>query len=303
MIELMPGAFADPEVAQTGCGPIEYSLTGSGAPVVMVMHGGMGGYDQARVILGNWLDENEYRFLCPSRPGYLGTPLDSGRSMEEQADLFAALLDHLGIDKVAVVTVSAGGPPGYVFALRHPERVWALIAIDSVSGYYALPETTGAAEKMLFTTTFGQKLANIFEKISPASYLKELFTSTGYFTKNQLQDHIDYVLGNKDALDFVHAFMNTMYPYDKREAGTENDMSIYRTYTRLPLEGIGCPALIIHGTHDADVKFYDGVYAYESIKGAERHWIEYGSHVCFWMNRNSLLAQRRAVEFLSAHKQ
>jgi hypothetical protein len=53
-----------------------------------------------------------YRALTCSRPGYLNTPLASGRGLAEQADLFAALLDALAIERVSVVTVSAGGTPG-----------------------------------------------------------------------------------------------------------------------------------------------------------------------------------------------
>ena len=41
----------------------------------------------------------KYRMLCVSRHGYLLTPLESGKSIEEQADLFALLLDVLEIQK------------------------------------------------------------------------------------------------------------------------------------------------------------------------------------------------------------
>ena len=104
------------------------------------------------------MDETKYRILCPSRPGYLGTPIDSGKTIEEQADLFAALLDMLKINTAAIVTASAGGPPGYAFAIRHPDRVWALVAIDSVSVYYDMPETAGPKAQAIFTTHFGQEL-------------------------------------------------------------------------------------------------------------------------------------------------
>ena len=30
-----------------------------------------------------------------------------------------------------------------LFAMRHPDRVWALVAVDSISGYYHMPETDG----------------------------------------------------------------------------------------------------------------------------------------------------------------
>jgi hypothetical protein len=42
--------------------------------------------------------------------------------------------------------------------------------------------------------------------------------------------------------------------------------------------------LVVHGTDDTDVAFYDGVYAYEHAPGAERFWIEEGSHLGFWLN-------------------
>jgi pimeloyl-ACP methyl ester carboxylesterase len=38
------------------------------------------------------------------------------------------------VERAAVVTLSAGGPPGYLLALRHPDRVSALLAISSVTG-------------------------------------------------------------------------------------------------------------------------------------------------------------------------
>jgi pimeloyl-ACP methyl ester carboxylesterase len=98
---------------ETAAGPVEYDLTPGDGPIVLASHGGWGGLDQARVLL-DWLAPAGYRLLSVSRPGYLATPLSSGRTMEEQADLFAALLDTLGIDAAGVLAVSSGGPPGYL---------------------------------------------------------------------------------------------------------------------------------------------------------------------------------------------
>ena len=150
------------KVVETKQGKVEYHLSEGDGPVILISHGGLGGLDQARV-MASWVDDAKYRLLCPSRPGYLGTPLESGKTIEEQADLFAALLDVLKIDKVAIVTASAGGPPGYVFSIRHPDRVWALVAIDSVSGYYDMPETAGVIAQTLFMTDFGQKILKKIE--------------------------------------------------------------------------------------------------------------------------------------------
>jgi pimeloyl-ACP methyl ester carboxylesterase len=84
-----------------------------------------------------------FELISPSRPGYLGTRLDGRGAIDDQADLYAALLDALGHDRAGVLTWSGGGPSGYRLAVRHPERVTALVAFAAVSGRY-----TRAAENL-----------------------------------------------------------------------------------------------------------------------------------------------------------
>ncbi len=67
-----------------------------------------------------------------SRPGYLGTPLASGRSPADQARLYAALLGALGVRRAAVLAVSGGGPSALEFARLFPERCWAAVVVSSV---------------------------------------------------------------------------------------------------------------------------------------------------------------------------
>ena len=161
-----------------------------------------------------------------------------------------------------------------------------------------MPETAGVIAQVIFMTNFGQKILKKIEEKKPDLFLKQIFQSEAYFTKEQIKKHIDYTLNSPSAVAFMGAFMNTMYPYKPRKVGTENDMEQYRKLTHLPLEKVRCPSLIIHGTHDADVKFYDGVYAYEHIKNAKRYWIEEGSHLGFWLNKDAKNAQKFAQDFL-----
>ncbi|GCE07469.1 alpha/beta hydrolase [Dictyobacter aurantiacus] len=298
--EILPGMYIEPRVVSTKQGPVEFDLIGAQGPVILSIHGGLGGVDQAR-LMTNWLDRDMGRILCPSRPGYLRTPLKSGETFEQQADLFAALLDHLQIDRVAVVCLSAGGPPAYQFAIRHPDRVWALVAIDSVSGSYRPPEAVGPLAEAIFMSTPGQKFVKFIMEKQPRLMLAEAFRGIGYFTKEQRKRQIDHVLNEPEALAFMEALLDTMNPYSERKKGNENDMQQFVKLTHLPLELVQCSSLIIHGTHDADVKFSDGVYAYEHIPGAERYWIEEGDHLGFWLSPHAPRVQECARAFLRKH--
>ena len=296
--EVLPGITIHPQIAETAAGPIEYDLTEGTGPVVLSVHGGLGGYDQGR-IMAAWIDPAAYRILSPSRPGYLGTPLDVGKTMEQQADALAALLDKLGIEKTVVFGASAGGPPAYCFAMRHPDRTAGLIVVAGVSGFYDMPETAGPIMQAIFLSDLGQKFLQKLEEWSPRVVLQNVFHAESYFTKTQMKQHIEFVMADESRWSFVKAFLTTMSPYRLRKAGTENDMEQYRGYHHLPVERIRCPSLIIHGTHDADVKFSDGVYAYEHIPGAQRFWVEEGSHLGFWISPNAAKAQEAAREFLA----
>ena len=298
--KVLPGVYIEPRTVLTEKGTVEFDISGRSGPVILSVHGGIGGVDQARLIT-NWLDSSAYRLLCPSRPGYLGTPLSSGKTFEQQADLLASLLDHLRIEKVGIVCLSAGGPPAYQFAIRHPDRIWGLVAIDSVSGRYHPPEGAGPLTEAIFMSNPGQKFSQMLMERFPKLLLAEAFRGIGYFTKEQAKRQVDRVVNEPQALDWMKALLETMYPYSERKQGNLNDMEQFLKIEHLPLERVKCPSLIIHGTLDADVKFFDGVYAYEHIPGAERYWIEEGDHTSFWLSQHAAQAQEYARAFLKRH--
>jgi pimeloyl-ACP methyl ester carboxylesterase len=113
------------QIIETGCGRIEYARAGKGDPVLAI-HGNAGGFDQGLGLAQGYL-EQEFEVIAPSRFGYLGSPLPEDASPALQADAYACLLDALGIDRVAILTSSAGVTSSVQFALRYPERVSALV--------------------------------------------------------------------------------------------------------------------------------------------------------------------------------
>ena len=294
-------ATAGPRLVHTALGPVQAELTAGTGPVVLASHAGIGGADQAGLML-DWLAGTGYRRLLVSRPGYLETPLAGREAFPQQADLFAALLDALGLARVAVVTLSSGGPPGYLFAARHPDRVAALVAISSVSGPYAPARAAGPVAQALFTSRAGEFLTRTMARRAPRQLVTQLLRAESDLTPEQIREQAGHVLRSPEVLTWLRAFVGTLHPYRPRRPGTGNDTVQLARITALPLAAIRCPTLVVHGTHDADVPFEHGKYAHEQITGAEHRWIEPGSHLGFWLAPTAEPARAAARDFLDRHR-
>ena len=88
---------AGSQIVATRHGPIEYTTWGEGPPV-LVIHGAGGGYDQG-VSIARAFGGDGFRWISPSRFGYLRTPLSADASTADQADAFADVLDALNIKR------------------------------------------------------------------------------------------------------------------------------------------------------------------------------------------------------------
>jgi pimeloyl-ACP methyl ester carboxylesterase len=119
-------------IAQTKQGPIEYRILGRG-PGILVLNGG---HTNCHSPLGHeqFLLDQGYQLLIPSRPGYGKTPASVGRTAEAFADVLVSLLDVVHLEQVVVVGISAGGRTALQFAGRHPERVSKVILQNAVTG-------------------------------------------------------------------------------------------------------------------------------------------------------------------------
>lgn len=247
-------------VAETGRGRVEYADRGTGDPLLSV-HGSPGGCDQG-LLAAEFFRVNGFRVIAPSRPGYLGTPLTSGRTPEEQADLFAALLDVLAVDRVVVLGVSGGGPSSYLFAARHPERVSRLVEIASISK----PSTETLVAKVMDRVATS-RLGNGF-----LLWLTE---------HPSLVARLNSDLGpGRDAGPYSRALMRTMVAtFLGRQSGCDNDMTEFARLAPLPLATIPCPTLLVHGTADIDVEPGHADHAAAEIPDVEMRWIDGGTHV------------------------
>jgi len=296
-----PGIQDPGTIIETTAGKIEYATAGEG-PVVLVVPGGPGGYDLG-LGLARIFSERGMRLLAPSRPGYLGTPLDTGRTIAEQADALAALLDALGIDKVAVVGMSAGGPMAYTLAARHADRVSCLVAVECVSQRYVMPDQATKVQQALFLSAFGVRLITALMAHFPGLMISDFVGTEGYLTSKELHERVKQVVADPEKLKSVKVICNAINPYGLRKAGVDNDLIQLAGIDNLPLSEIKAPSLIIHGTADADVQFSDGDHAASTIAAAQHLWINRGTHLCFWLSPQATEAQEQAVAFVKAHMQ
>jgi 2-hydroxy-6-oxonona-2,4-dienedioate hydrolase len=115
---------------ETPFGPLEYCEWGEGEPLLLI-HGVVGGCD----VPPSWraLVPAGYRIITPSRFGYLGSPLPEKPTTVVQADALVSLFDALGIARAPVLTFSAGSTSAVQLALRHADRVAALVLVASNS--------------------------------------------------------------------------------------------------------------------------------------------------------------------------
>lgn len=75
-----------------------------------------------------------YRIVSYDKRGHgLSDAPPGDYSLDDHVDDLAGLLDHLRIDRLALAGVSVGGLIAQGFAIRHPERVGALILCDTAA--------------------------------------------------------------------------------------------------------------------------------------------------------------------------
>lgn len=235
-----------PRIAATALGPAEYVDVGNvtGGPVVVAIHGAMGGWDQSAILADTVLDAG-YRVIAVSRPGYLNTPFPAGSqgaAAAQQADWLAALLDALGIEHAVIAAISGGGPCAWNFALRHPARCRALALYSTVSAInrYPIPFRF-TVMKLVARLPF---LVAAMRKQALADLERTLGRSVAQ------PEQRARILADGECRALVEALMaSTFDRMALRMPGTVNDIRVTQN-TEYPLERIAAPTLIVHGAAD-----------------------------------------------------
>jgi pimeloyl-ACP methyl ester carboxylesterase len=260
------------EVAATRCGPIEYAMAGTGPPILLV-HGAGGGFDQGLAI-GRSLAARGYRVIAMSRFGYLRTPLPTDASAAAQADAHACLLDALGLERAAVIGVSAGAPSSLQLAVRHPRRVAALVLM--VPAAYvpraggAAPVHTPPGTRQLFDTALRSDfLFWAIRRAAPTLMIRALLG-----TPPELVERADRAEQAR-----IATMLDEILPVSERRLGLLNDAAVTTNIARYPLEDVAAPTLTISAGDDLYGTYDSARYTAEQIRGARFVGYPDGGHM------------------------
>lgn len=279
-----------PVVVHTRRGPVECASFGEG-PAVLALHGAMGGFDQA-LLLARTAGVPGFRYIAPSRPGYLGTDISLGRTPVEQADLYRDLLDALGLERAAVMAISGGGPSALQFALSHPERCWGLVIISSVC--------TRVEERLPLAWYIMKLTARCGPLVALMS--RKAQQDPDRAARRSIPDPVmrARTLGDPEVGPLFRELQrSTSDRVRLRLRGTDNDITLTRSELSFPLERISTPLLIVHGTKDSAAPFAQAQLLAAHVPGAELLALEGGEHVGIFTHRDEVRA--RVSRFLHAH--
>jgi 2-hydroxy-6-oxonona-2,4-dienedioate hydrolase len=259
-------------LVDTRCGPIEVQQAGEGIPLLMI-HGSGGGHDQG-MAWARPLARQGLRVIAMSRFGYLRTPRPADASPEAQADAHVCLLDALGIGEAAVMGVSAGGPSALQTAIRHPQRVRALVLVVPIAW----------------------KPGTVADSAPPVSDDKDawllrllgsdfLFWTGLHATRDLLIRHVlatppEQVAGASAAERArVDDLADRILPVSARAAGLRDDTRLGKGLGPYALDAIRAPTLVVSARDDGFGTYAAAQYTAGRIPGARFIGFDDGGHL------------------------
>jgi pimeloyl-ACP methyl ester carboxylesterase len=225
---------------------MNYELHGEGEPLVLIM-GFTGSLEGWRPLVPAFA--REYRVLIFDNRGAGLTDKPAGPySMPMMADDTAGLMDALGIDDAHVYGISMGGMIAQELALRHPQKVKALVLGCTTPGG---PNTHPQSQETVAALT---SIGSVSMEEGLETTLRWLFTEE--FVAAHRQQLRETTLNSFDLRTPRHAVL--------AQAGA---IAAHDTYGRLPQ--IKAPTLVIAGGSDEMILSANSPILAQRIPGAE----------------------------------
>jgi len=269
---------------------IEYSITGKEGVPVLVMHGG---HSSCHEEFGyRSLVENGFKIITPSRAGYGKTSKVVGESLSKACAYYVELLNHLDIEKVHLISVSAGGASGLYFASHYPERVKTLTLQSAVTMEWHTPnDKIYKIAQILFRPFMERmtwKLTSSMSNHFPNFMFKQMTSSFSKLSYNKIKD----MMADND-IDEIKRMNNRQ----RSGYGFLIDLSQTKEITIKDLKAISCPTLIQHSKHDGAVPLEHAYYAHQQIPDSRLCIFDTWGHL-IWLGEGAEKVNKKLIEFL-----
>jgi 2-hydroxy-6-oxonona-2,4-dienedioate hydrolase len=264
-------------LVDTRCGVIEYQEAGSGLPLLAV-HGSGGGHDQGMAFAAS-LTLRGIRVIAISRFGYLRTPMPVNASAAAQADAHVCLLDALGIRQTAVMGGSAGAPSALQMAIRHPDRVTALVLLVPLTYKPAAHADSAPPLPAWVESTMMTLIGSDFLFWSALYVARDPLIRTVLATPPELLSRV-----SSSERARVDSMLDNILPVSSRAAGLRSDSLVGKHLAPAPLEAIRARTLVISARDDGYGTYASAKYTADHIAGAKFIGFETGGHS--WVGHN-----------------
>lgn len=260
------------QVLATRCGAIELQQAGEGQPLLMI-HGSGGGHDQG-MAFARALTQHGLHVIAVSRFGYLRTPRPADASPEAQADAHVCLLDALGIAQAVVVGGSAGAPSALQLALRHPERVGALVLVVPIAYAPRAPADAATAPSPRRDALLLRLLGSDFLFWAGLQVARDPVLRYVLATPPQ-----QVAAASAQERARVQAVAEGILPVSSRLAGLRDDTGLGQRLGPQALATIRTPTLVIGVRDDGFDTYAAAEYTASQITGARFVGFERGGHL------------------------
>lgn len=272
------------QLVNTKFGEIEYRSIGKGVPVVFIH----GGHSNCNETLGHkGFDLSKYQLITPSRPGYGITPLNGNYTPKDAANLIAALLQYLKIDKAIIYGISAGGLTAIELAANHNDKVQKLILASAISKKWLNKnEKIYITAKFIFNSgieRFIWGMIRFFSAILPGMIANSFYKQFSIYPPHKLR--------TEDKRDLIFALK-----YYRSKKGFLNDID--QDIDEVVLTMITCPSLIIHSKYDNSVSFEHARHARNTIQNSRLIELRNEWGHLIWLGKDSEQSVLKISEFI-----
>lgn len=235
-------------VAEINGQTITYRDSGGDGPAIIWSHGFLMDHTMFEPQVAAF--SSDWRCIAWDERGFGATPASAPFSYYDSADDAVALLDHLGVDQAVFAGMSQGGFLSLRAALTHPDRVRALVLIDTQAGQED-PAVVEGYQGMMAHWMSDEPLGDV------GQFVAGLILGTP-----ELAAHWIPIWESRrpDFTEFVAACLL------ERDDITDK------------VSGITCPALVVHGDNDQAIPLELGQKLADLIPNASIAVMPGGSH-------------------------